>query len=729
MYHKFEFDVNNNFEIYESGKIAKQCNGSALLRVGNSVILATITVDYDSVADEDFLPLTVQYIEKAYSASKFPAGFVKREGKPSDFETLTSRIVDRSIRPLFPKSYKHPTQVTILVLSVDNKSDLPLLALNATSAAIMFSDLPFKSAICGVRVAKIENQIVINPTYEDLKKSTLDLFVAGTKEQLLMIEMRTVSSTDLIPQPISLDPIIEPMSSEFIKAHNSNSMPEDEFIEILEITSLSIKKATTLYEESFLKVKKTPIELQIKESGINLDIYNFIKDGYIDELKFAISQMARSERHSELKALADKIFNKLTDVSLDDVKLALEKVKKELVRSMILAENRRADGRNLSELRKIEIESNILPSTHGSILFTRGQTQALVVATIGSSQDAQTYDLLTDKSSLSEKFMVHYNFPGFSVGEVSKIGPAGRRELGHGNLAKRAIEPTIDKDFDSTIRVVSEILESNGSSSMATVCGGSLVLKACGIPTSELVAGIAMGLVIENGKYAILSDITGLEDHDGDMDFKVAGTKDGITALQMDIKVSGLDLRVLKEALYQAKDGRVKILNIMEEAEKEIKINESILPSSHTFAVHPSKIVDIIGQAGKTIKEIIERFGVAIDLDRDKGNVKIVGGNKDNVKAAMEHIKTITKSNSSEPAVNLLELYKAGEVFRGKVKKVVDFGAFVELPRGQDGLLHVSKLSNKRVSDVRELIKEGEEIDVEVLSVSKNRVELAKVEG
>lgn len=414
--------------------------------------------------------------------------------------------------------------------------------------------------------------------------------------------------------------------------------------------------------------------------------------------------MAKSERASELNKIAEKILNFESATKWDEESIlnALAKVKHKIVRSQILNTKKRADGRNLNEVRPIAIETNILPNAHGSCLFTRGQTQALVVATLGSENDAQMVDVLTEKNPINERFMVNYNFPGFSVGEASPIKAPGRRELGHGNLAKRALYPSIDENYPYIIRLVSEILESNGSSSMATVCGGSLALRAAGVPSLKLVAGVAMGLIFEGDQYAILTDIMGLEDHDGDMDFKVAGSKDGITALQMDIKLGGIDQKILKEALYQAKEGRIHILNIMEEALKEIVVNEEVLPKLELFNVDPSKIVDIIGQAGKTIKEIIEKFGVSIDLDREKGEVKIAGNENEQIKAAKDYIINITssqKNNKKGFKEKDLSNFEIGEEFEGKVKKITNFGAFIELKNGIDGLLHNSKSKNLNLSE------------------------------
>lgn len=463
---------------------------------------------------------------------------------------------------------------------------------------------------------------------------------------------------------------------------------------------------------------------------------------YKDEVKEAINQMAKSERAVELKRIVKMILEdeiaKSEGWDEELVATVLDAYKRKIVRDQIIQKGVRADGRGLKEVRPITIETNILPKAHGSCLFTRGQTQALAVVTLGSDQDGQMYDILTEKGVQTDTFMVNYNFPGFSVGEASPMRPPGRRELGHGNLAKRALTPTIDMNSLYTIRLVSEILESNGSSSMATVCAGSLALRAAGVNTSALVAGVAMGMVFEEDKYAILTDIMGLEDHDGDMDFKVAGTREGITALQMDIKLGGIELNILKEALYQAKEAREHILNLMEEADAKIELNDEVLPKLELFSIDPSKIVDIIGQAGKTIREIIERFEVSIDLDREKGEVKIAGEKKQQVEAAKDYIIEITqkdngrggfkgRGNSRERHKDTPH-FKAGSIYEGEVKRIVDFGAFVELPGGVDGLLHVSKIAKERVNDVNDYLSIGEKVKVKVLEQKGHKVSLELIE-
>lgn len=718
----YEFNVNNLNEIYEIDKVAKQANGSALLQCDNTVILATVVVDETKTVDEDFLPLTVQYVEKSYAAGKIPGGFIKRETKPGEFETLTARIVDRSLRPLFPKGYRYNTVINVIVLSADKNSDLQVLALNAASSALYNSSIPINKSVCGVRVAKKDGQLVINPRLSDLEKSTLDLYIAGTSDELLMIEMKVNSTLEQL-EPISID--TDFVSSAVKTIHKTNEMNEDELVEAIDFASNAIKLATDTYAKAFDTNKKEELALQYIVSQENQEIVELVNSQFLGDVRNAITQMAKSERNIELKKVSLKVQECAKDKewSLDEIIKVVEKAKKRLVREMILNEGLRADGRGCKDVRKIDIETNILPSAHSSALFTRGQTQALVVATLGNERDAQMYEVLTDKNTRTEPFMVQYNFPPFSVGEAGILSAPSRRELGHGNLAKRAIEPTLPKNCPFTVRLVSEILESNGSSSMATVCGGSLALKSADIDVSALVAGVAMGLVMEGDKYAILTDIMGLEDHDGDMDFKVAGTKDGITALQMDIKLGGIDLGLLKEALYQAKDGRVHILSLMEEASKKIVINENALPSSAIFKIDPSKVIEIIGQAGKNIKEIIEKFGVAIDLDKKSGEVKITSTSKAKVKAAQEHIVSIAKKDKED--IKFDDLYQPNGIYKGVVKRICEFGAFVELPKGGEGLIHISKLSDKRVNKVEDLLAIKQAIDVKVVTVSKDRIELA----
>ncbi|WP_257928896.1 polynucleotide phosphorylase [Campylobacter lari] len=698
---RHEININNHLEIFETNKVAKQAAGAVLMQEKNAVVLATVARE-EKMVEEDFLPLTVQYIEKAYAAGKIPGGYVKRETKPGDNETLSARIIDRSLRPLFPKGYAYPTQIVVMVLSADPEVDLQVMSLNAASIALYLSDIPIKAPVCGVRIGRMNNEFVLNPSNSELKNSILDLYVAGVKDELLMIEMRALANKQN-------------------NKHCVNELSEDDTLKALDFASNAILRGSNEYEKTFAAYRKNS-KLEFKIELDNAQIIDYIKNTYMTKLKIAINQMAKSERASEILQIAKEIESETIAIEnewkFEDIEKALHVCKRELIRNQIINENKRADGRGLKDVRKIDIETNILPSAHGSCLFTRGQTQALVVATLGNDNDAQMSDLLTEKNPICEKFMVNYNFPGFSVGEASPIKAPGRRELGHGNLAKRALHPSVDVDYAHTIRLVSEILESNGSSSMATVCGGALALRAAGVKSEKLVAGVAMGLVFEDEKYAILTDIMGLEDHDGDMDFKVAGSYEGITALQMDIKLGGIEQQVLKEALYQAKEAREHILKLMEEADRSIIVNEAILPKIEIFNVDPNKIPDIIGQGGKTIKEIIEKFEVNIDLDRDKGEVKIAGIDHNLISQSKEYILNLLHSKGSNKKRDRKEMPKfdIGEEFIGKVQKVVEFGVFIELKEGVDGLLHNSKIKEK--------LEVGNEIKVKVAEIKNGKVSL-----
>ncbi|RLA68345.1 MAG: polyribonucleotide nucleotidyltransferase [Epsilonproteobacteria bacterium] len=701
-----EININSLDEKYEFNKIAKQASGAVMYRQGKAVLIAAVAIDEKAV-DEDFLPLTVQYMEKSYAAAKIPGGFIKRETKPGDFETLTSRIVDRSLRPLFPEGFHYPVTISVMVVSADKDVDMQVAALHAANAALYVSDIPVTKSIAAVRIGTVGDDIVINPTLAEQRDSELDLLVVGSGKDVVMIEMRT-------------------LATENETAQFTNEFEEAALVDVIDMAAEAISKATSSYEEAFNPLVREALELNLLEDEIDDTLYKYIEDNYAQAVEKAVQHMAKSERSSELKKVRASIMEALAiegkQTNKEEVSKVLEKYKKTLVRSMILEDNIRADGRALDEVRPISIETNLLPSVHGSCLFTRGQTQALVTVTLGDKKDAQMYELITEKNSQSENFMLHYNFPGYSVGEAKYIGAPGRRELGHGNLGKRALAPSLDLNFDGTIRLVSEILESNGSSSMATICGGSLALHAAEVKTSALVAGIAMGLVSEDGKYAVLTDIMGLEDHDGDMDFKIAGTKNGITALQMDIKLGGIDLSILKDALQKAKIGKNHILALMEEAAKTIKTSDA-LPSTEHFNVHPSKIVDIIGKAGATIREIIERFEVSVDLDRDVGGVKLSGEDKKKVAEAKAHIESI----ASAPVKKQME-YKVGESYGGKVKRIVDFGIFVEMPDGFDALLHISKVAKDRVNNLSQRYAEGDSITVVVMEQKGKKVELATPE-
>ncbi len=730
---RVKVEVNNKTEIYEIDKVAKQANGAVLLREGDAVMLATVAYN-DAPSDEDFIPLTVQYVEKSYAIAKIPGGFFKRETRPGDFETLTSRIIDRSLRPLFPKGYTYPTQITVMVLSGDFEVDLQTMAINAASAALFLSDIPVNKNVASVRIGKVENQLVINPTNSQLAESTLDLFVAGTADELLMIEMKVnASQENEVIAVADLDPMMSTgMGQNVISIHKMNELSNDEVLEALSFAGAAIKEASSAYGQGFTPYKKEDAALSLLENKNDDNVLAYIEEFYLDAIKDAVNQMAKSERAGALEKIAKSILLDKTALTENwEYGIILEMVnvyKKGIVRAQILDEGKRADGRGLKEVRDISIETNILPSVHSSCLFTRGQTQALIALTIGNSKDAQQYDLLSTKDTQYENFMVHYNFPGFSVGEASMLRGAGRRELGHGNLAKRAIEPSINISKSETIRIVSEVLESNGSSSMATVCGGSLALKAANLEVDKLVAGVAMGLVVEEDRYAILTDIMGLEDHDGDMDFKIAGTRDGITALQMDIKLGGISQQTLKEAIYQASEARDHILGLMEKAAEEIELNES-LPSKSIFSLDPSTFGAIIGQAGKNIKEIIEKFEVSIDLDRDSGEVKVEGATNAKVEAACDHIREVAASRDNQKRDRKpTPEFKEGQVFDGLVKRIVDFGAFVELPGGVDGLLHISKLSDERVDKVTDIVNIDDKIKVKILAQKGTKIELGFIE-
>ena len=675
-------------ESYDFKKVAQQASGSVWYRCGGTILLASVTIDEENEVNEDFLPLTIQYIEKAYANAKFPSGFIKREGKPSDFETLTSRIIDRTLRPLFPQNYRHPTQISVFVLSYDGLSDLQVCSLHAASSALYISNIPLCFPVNAVRIGKNQDGFLIHPNMQEMQTSCLDLYVSGCNEDILMIEMKSLRQNDCM-----------------------NEISEEELFEAIELAKNIIANQSELFEKHFKKHIRSPISISSAKNAYS-EMISLIQTNFTSQLTNALTQMAKSERASDLNKLAKDIAHQM-QWDFQETINALDICKKELVRQMILEEKKRVDGRKLNEVREIQIQTNLLPNAHGSCLFKRGQTQALVVSTIGGENDAQSYELLGDKTSSKERFMVHYNFPSFCVGETSIIGVPGRRELGHGNLVKRALESSINDR--RVVRLVSEILESNGSSSMASVCGGSLALKASGVQTEKLVAGVAMGLIKEKEKYAILSDIMGLEDHCGDMDFKIAGTKEGITALQMDIKLGGIDTKILQEAIKQAREARLHILSIMQEAQEKICINNLITPMILSFQVPTERIVEIIGQGGKTIKEIIELFNVSIDLNRSNGEIKVTGIGKDRLEQTKAYILDLLQKNKPK---NFLS-YEVGTEFQGKIKKIVDFGAFIEMPNGGDGLLHISKIRTKGAK-----LAEGNQITCKILSIAENKIEL-----
>ncbi|GAA9934186.1 polyribonucleotide nucleotidyltransferase [Helicobacter pylori] len=676
----------NKTEEFALKQVAKQATSSLMYRLGKTIILASVCVEREPVS-EDFLPLVVQFLEKSYAAGKIPGGFVKREGRAQDFEILTSRLIDRTLRPLFPKDYRYPTQITLMALSHDIENDLQVSALNAASAALFLSHIAPIKSVSACRIARIDNEFIINPSASLLNQSSLDLFVSGTKESLNMIEMRSLGQ-------------------------QLNALEEPLMLKALELAQRSLKETCTLYEEIFTPHQN---ELLFKESqGIifNERLLDLLKNQYFDEIIKGIESSALSERENVFNEIARKISEAHSEFSLEEIELSLEKVKKTEIRRMIIKDKIRPDKRALEEVRPILIESDLLPMAHSSILFTRGQTQSLVVGVLGTDNDAQTHESLEHKAPIKERFMFHYNFPPFCVGEASSIGATSRRELGHGNLAKRALETSI-KNKEQVIRLVSEILESNGSSSMASVCAGSLALYASGVEIYDLVAGVAMGMVSEGQNHAILSDISGLEDAEGDMDFKIAGNLEGITAMQMDTKMSGIQLEVLYQALLQAKKAREHILKIMHEAKEKIVINFSHLPATEIFNVAPDKIVEIIGQGGRVIREIVEKFEVKIDLNKPSGEVKIMG-NKERVLKTKEFILNYLHSLNQE-----LEQYAIDEVLEAQVKRVVDFGAFLSLPKGGEGLLRKQNMDRCQV-----VLKEGDSIRCRVISFNKGKIAL-----
>ncbi len=676
----------NKTEEFALKQVAKQATSSLMYRLGKTIILASVCVEREPVS-EDFLPLVVQFLEKSYAAGKIPGGFVKREGRAQDFEILTSRLIDRTLRPLFPKDYRYPTQITLMVLSHDIENDLQVSALNAASAALFLSHIAPIKSVSACRIARIDNEFIINPSASLLNQSSLDLFVSGTKESLNMIEMRSLGQ-------------------------KLNALEEPLMLKALGLAQKSLKETCTLYEEIFTPHQN---ELLFKESqGIifNERLLDLLKNQYFDEIIKGIESSALSERENVFNEIARKISEAHSEFSLEEIELSLEKVKKTEIRRMIIKDKIRPDKRALEEVRPILIESDLLPMAHSSILFTRGQTQSLVVGVLGTDNDAQTHESLEHKAPIKERFMFHYNFPPFCVGEASSIGATSRRELGHGNLAKRALETSI-KNKEQVIRLVSEILESNGSSSMASVCAGSLALYASGVEIYDLVAGVAMGMVSEGQDHAILSDISGLEDAEGDMDFKIAGNLEGITAMQMDTKMSGIQLEVLYQALLQAKKAREHILKIMHEAKEKIVINFSHLPATEIFNVTPDKIVEIIGQGGRVIREIVEKFEVKIDLNKPSGEVRIMG-NKERVLKTKEFILNYLHSLDQE-----LEQYAIDEVLEAQVKRIVDFGAFLSLPKGGEGLLRKQNMDRCQV-----VLKEGDSIKCRVISFNKGKIAL-----
>jgi polyribonucleotide nucleotidyltransferase len=671
----------------ETGRIARQAHGSVIATYGGTSVLATVVADHEPKPGLDFFPLTVNYQEKAYAAGKIPGGFFKREGRPTEKETLVSRLIDRPIRPLFAKGFQNETQVIATVISYDGQNDADIVALVAVSAALTLSGVPFMGPIAAARVGYIEGQYILNPTKDELDgECQLDLVVAGTDTAVLMVE----SEAEELSEDIMLGAV---------------SFGQESFKPVIEaIISLAEKAA------------KEPRKLEnIDLSDLQKTVNEAVKDKLIAAYKESDKQN-RSNKISEIKSelLSDLLNKEGLEDSESDIKSVFKNVEKDIVRGSILDTGLRIDGRDLETVRPVQSDVSILPLTHGSALFTRGETQALVVTTLGTGLDEKFVDGLDE--TYKEKFMLHYNFPPYSVGETGRTGFTSRREVGHGKLAWRSLQAVLPEydDFPYTIRLVSEITESNGSSSMATVCGSSLSLMDAGVPLKRPVAGIAMGLIKEGDRVAVLSDILGDEDHLGDMDFKVAGTEEGITSLQMDIKITGITKEIMDTALTQAKDGRIHILAEMAKAiETGRDTVNSTAPRIETIQVPVDKIRDVIGSGGKVIREIVEESGAKVDIN-DDGIVKVASNDTDSLNKALELINSIV----AEP--------EAGEIYEGKVVKIMDFGAFVNFFGKKDGLVHISQLADERVNNVKDIVSEGDIVKVKLVGFdNRGKVKLS----
>ncbi len=679
---KKEIEWNGKKLSVETGKIARQANGAVILRCGDTVILSTAVAAKKANPETDFFPLTVNYQEKYYAAGKIPGGYFKREARPTESETLISRLIDRPIRPLFPNSFRNETQVLTTVLSFDKENDPEVLSVIASSAALSISGLPFMGPVAASKVGCIENKLILNPTKEQLKDSSLELVVAGTLDAVLMVESE------------------------------ASGLSETQMLEAVKFGHESFKPVINMILALKKEVKKEEIEIEVKDYT---KLKNEISKEVEEKLKVAFSEKDKKTRSSLISECTELLLKKYennedyTNVEVMDQLKALEK---DIVRNNILEKKIRIDGRKLDDVRNIECEVGILPRSHGSALFTRGETQAIVATTLSTAEDEQKIESL--EGMVRSRFMLHYNFPPFSVGEVGRIG-TGRREIGHGKLAWRAINSSLPtkEEFPYTIRIVSEITESNGSSSMATVCGSSMSLMHAGVPIKKPIAGIAMGLIKEGKAYSVLSDILGDEDHLGDMDFKVAGTDEGITSLQMDIKITGITFEIMEKALSQAKDGRLKILNAMSKAiSKSNSELSKYTPKMEKIQVDKKDIAAIIGKGGATIREIVETSGAKVDIN-DDGVVTI--------SAADEEIR-----NKAIKMVNeIIEKPEVGKIYKGKVVKIMDFGAFVNFLGKQDGLVHISQLDKKRVEKVTDVVNEGDEVSVKVIGFDRGKVKLS----
>ena len=677
-----EVEVEGKKIILETGKIARQADGAIIATCGETVVIATAVGEKKVNPDVDYFPLQVSYQEKYYAAGKIPGGYFKREARPTEAETLISRLIDRPIRPLFPEEFRNEVQVLPTVLSYDGVNEPDVLSIIACSAALAISGMPFQGPVGASRVGYIDDKYVLNPSKEEIEKSKLDLVVAGTKDAVLMVE----SEASGLSEKVMLDAV---------------KFGHEKFVPVIEAIEKLVKDCG---KEQWIVEKKDLSELEKK-----------ISDSFKKDLTKAFSikdKQKRSNLINEITTKCKEMFEDDETYSDLDVSMILKKVEKKIVRTDILKNKSRIDGRSLTDVRQIDCQVGVLPRTHGSALFTRGETQALVTLTLGTSEDEQRVESL--EGLKRNRFMLHYNFPPFSVGETGRIG-TGRREIGHGKLAWRALNSSLPEQekFPYTYRVVSEITESNGSSSMATVCGGSLALMDAGVPMKAPVAGIAMGLIKEGDDFSVLSDILGDEDHLGDMDFKVAGTKDGITSLQMDIKITGITFEIMDQALSQAKDGRIHILGEMAKALTGSRDAVSkYTPKIETVMVDKKDIAAVIGKGGATIREIVEMSGAKVDV-KDTGEVTVAAPDEESRSKAMNMIKDII----AKPEIN--------KIYKGKVMKIMEFGAFVNFLGKQDGLVHISELAPKRVAKVTDVVKEGDEVTVKVIGFDRGKVKLS----
>jgi polyribonucleotide nucleotidyltransferase len=687
--HRVEVKLQGRVVALETGKLAKQADGAVLVRCGDSVVLVTACANREPKPGASFFPLTVDYREYTYAAGKFPGGFIKREGRPSEKEILTSRLIDRPIRPLFPEGFSCETQIIAMVLSADPSIDPGPLSITGAAAALAISDIPFHHLLAGLRVALVHGQLVAVPTYDQEREAEFGIVVAGTRDGVVMVEA------------------------------GGNGVPEDDVVKAIEFGHECCKKLIDGVEELVRLCGKPKREHT--PPAMNQEMYARIEAAVREELTDALNtqkyaKLESYRRVDELKKRAVELFPEEEQEQRAEAARLFDALKERIFRDEMLIERRRPDRRAFDEIRQLSMEVGLLPRTHGSALFTRGETQALVTVTLGTKEDAQRIELLDPSGETAKRFMLHYNFPPFSVGEVQFLRGPGRREVGHGALAERALLPVIPDEaaFPYTLRVVSDILESNGSSSMATVCGATLSLMDAGVPISAPVAGIAMGLVKEGDNYAILTDIAGAEDHYGDMDFKVAGTRAGITALQMDLKVPNVSTGLMREALEQARRARLFLLDKMEEciALPRTEIS-AYAPRIYTLTIPTDKIRELIGPGGKMIRSIVDETGTKIDV-HDDGTVNIFSSDPEAAKEAIRRVEEIGA------------VAEVGKTYLGKVVRIVDFGAFVEIFPGTDGLLHISEISENRIKNVKDELKEGDQIQVKVLALEGNKIKLSR---